>query len=215
MKILKIGLLILMFGLFSSLNAKWGDMKTDKQIEAERIAKQKAEQNIEQKNKKSSEQIIEEKNSTKAEQRADARLALNKFKKEDAKINEFFTNSYGYAIFPNVGKVGMSFGGAYGSGVVYKKTKVDGYSSISQLSFGFQLGGQIYSEVIFFKDKVTYDKFKEGNFEIGMHLSGVVITKGVSYTVEYNDGVAIFILPKGGLMYELSVGGQKFTFEDK
>ncbi len=211
MRILKIGFIILLVGLFSSLNAKWGDMKTDKQIEAEQIAKQNAMQYTEQEVKQS----VQKKDIDKADKRADARLAINKFKKENLKINEFFTTAYAYVVFPNVAKAGIGFGGAYGSGVVYKNLKVAGYSSMSQLTYGFQLGAQVYSEIIFFKNEATYEIFKHGNFEIGMNASAVVIKEGLSFALEYTDGVAVFARSKVGLMYELSFGGQKFTFEDK
>lgn len=134
------------------------------------------------------------------------------FKKKDGKLETFFKQAYGYAVFPTVGKGAMGIGGAHGSGVVYEKGKPVGETSLTQITIGFQLGGQAYSEIIFFKDKKTLDRFKNGNFELGAQASAVAITAGASADVNYEKGVAVFTMAKGGLMYEASVGGQKFSY---
>jgi lipid-binding SYLF domain-containing protein len=107
----------------------------------------------------------------------------------------------------------MGLGGAYGKGEVYEREALIGVSSLTQLTIGFQLGGQAYSEIIFFKDKEALDDFKGGNFELGAQASAVAATAGASADASYDNGVAIFTLAKGGLMYEASIGGQKFSFE--
>ncbi|WP_020676997.1 YSC84-related protein [Geopsychrobacter electrodiphilus] len=145
----------------------------------------------------------------------------------------FFNNSYGYAFFPTVGKGGIGIGGAYGQGQVYRNGRITGTASLYKLSIGFQLGGQVFSEIIFFKDKHAYDEFVNGGFELDASASAVAITAGAQATTgtagssagvsvgthsdrqlggEYRNGSAIFIHTKGGLMYEASVGGQKFTY---
>lgn len=134
------------------------------------------------------------------------------FKKKDKKLENFFKQAHGYAVFPTVGKGAMGIGGAHGKGVVYEKGKPVGETSLTQLTIGFQLGGQAYSEIIFFKDKKTLDDFKKGNFELGAQASAVAITAGASADVNYEKGVAVFTMAKGGLMYEASVGGQKFSY---
>ena len=138
---------------------------------------------------------------------------LARFKNKDPSLKTFFKKAYGFAVFPTVGKGGIGIGGAYGSGEVFKKGRLIGKTSISQLTIGFQLGGQAYSELIFFKDKKTLDDFTSGNFEFSAQVSAVAVTAGASADVDYNNGVAIFTMAKGGLMYEASVGGQKFSFE--
>jgi len=138
--------------------------------------------------------------------------ALANFKKADPGLNIYFSKAFGYAIFPTVGKGAIGIGGAYGSGEVFKKGRLIGKTSISQLTIGFQLGGQAYSELIFFKDKNTLDNFTSGNFEFGAQASAVAVTAGASADADYDNGVAIFTMAKGGLMYEASVGGQKFSF---
>ncbi|MFQ5442950.1 MAG: YSC84-related protein [Thermodesulfobacteriota bacterium] len=138
--------------------------------------------------------------------------AIARFKNSDPDMKVFFEKAYGYAVFPSVGKGGMGIGGAYGKGKVYKNKRPIGRSSLKQLTIGFQLGGQVYSEIIFFKDKKALDDFKSGNFELGAQASAVAVTAGASANADYDNGVAIFTIAKGGLMYEATVGGQKFSF---
>lgn len=143
----------------------------------------------------------------------DAQAAIEAFKKADPKLQRFFAKAYGYVIYPTVGKGGIGIGGAYGSGTVFQQGKIIGSSRLTQVTIGFQLGGQAYSELIFFKDKAAMDRFKEGNFELGAQASAVAATAGASANVDYSSGVAIFTKVKGGLMYEASVGGQVLSFE--
>ena len=138
---------------------------------------------------------------------------INSFKQKDLNLKVFFNKAYGYAVFPEVGKAGIGIGGAYGSGKVFKRDKAVANVKLTQLTIGFQLGGQVYSEVIFFKDKSALDKFLSGNFELGAQASAVALTTGASADADYSNGVAIFTMAKGGLMYEASVGGQKFSIE--
>ena len=146
-----------------------------------------------------------------------------------------FGNSYGYAVFPTIGKGGMVLGAAHGSGRVYVKGKHVGDTSMTQLTVGPQLGGQAYSQIIFFQDKRAFDEFTSGNFELGAQASAIAITAGASAQAttggagagasgtprhakaasHYHDGMAIFTIAKGGLMYEASVGGQKFSYRAK
>ncbi len=149
----------------------------------------------------------------KSEARSDAKIAVAAFKKADPKLNRFFAKAYGYVIYPNIVKGAMGIGGAYGSGTVFQQGRIIGSSSLSQLSFGFQLGGQAYREIIFFKNRQAMARFKKGKFELGAQLSAVAATYGASANVDYSSGVAIFTIAKGGLMYEASVGGQVLSFD--
>jgi len=137
------------------------------------------------------------------------------FKTKDPSLKKFFSKAYGYAVFPTVGKGGIGIGGAYGEGKVYQQGKYIGTTSLSQLTIGFQLGGQAYSEVIFFGSKVALNNFTGGNFEFSAQASAVAVTAGASGDVDYKNGIAVFTVAKGGLMYEASVGGQKFSFTRK
>ncbi len=150
-----------------------------------------------------------------ANEERDARKSIAEFKKHDADMQAFFDKAWGYAVYPDVGKAGMGIGGAHGGGVVFEQGQVTGSTKLTQLSFGFQLGAQLYQEIIFFQNKAAMDDFKNGNFELGAQASAVAVTAGASVDADYNNGVAVFTLAKGGLMYEASVGGQKFSYKPK
>ncbi len=139
--------------------------------------------------------------------------ALNKFKNISS-LKPYFKKARGYAVFPNVGKGGIGIGGARGSGEVFENGNVIGKTTLTQLSIGFQLGGQAFSQIIFFKDKKSLDRFTEGNFEFGASASAALITEGANASADYSDGVAVHTFSKGGLMYEASIGGQKFSYEE-
>ena len=143
---------------------------------------------------------------------ANANTAKTEFIKADALLKDLFDNAHGYVIFPNVGKAGFGIGGAAGNGVVYEKGKIIGMAKLSQLSIGFQAGGQAYREVIFFESKNNLERFKSSQFEFSAQASAVAVTAGASANVKYAEGVLVFTALKGGLMYEASVGGQKFKF---
>ena len=160
--------------------------------------------------------------------------ALDSFRKA-GESGAYFSNSYGYAIFPTIGKAGMGIGGAHGSGSVYAQGKKTGTSKMTQVTFGLQLGGQAFSQVIFFEDERAFKSFTSGNFEFSAQASAVAITAGVSAEANtgggassgvsggrndastashsgYRKGMAIFTIAKGGLMYEAALGGQKYSY---
>jgi lipid-binding SYLF domain-containing protein len=143
---------------------------------------------------------------------SDSKVARQEFRNTSGVIKNLFSTSYGYVIFPNVGKGGMGIGGAAGNGIVYEKGTAIGRTKLTQLSVGAQLGGQAYREVIFFETKADLDRFKANNFEFSAQVSAIAITAGVSANVNYKEGVMVFTQQKGGLMYEATVGGQKFNY---
>ncbi len=145
----------------------------------------------------------------------DVQRAIISFKKADPGIESFFESAAGYAVFPGIGKGGFVIGGAYGKGLVIVDEKVDGYTSMSQATIGLQLGGQKYAQIIFFKDDTAIGHFRRGNFEFGAQASAVAITAGASATAAYNSGVAVFTRARGGLMFEGSIGGQRFKYTPK
>jgi lipid-binding SYLF domain-containing protein len=146
----------------------------------------------------------------------------------------FFDAAYGYALFPTIGKGGIGIGGAGGKGRVYVGGEHVGNTSMGQVTIGFQLGGQAYSMIIFFEDERAFREFSTGNFEFGAQATAVAITAGASASAstagggtagasggrhdavtagDYNKGLAVFTVAKGGLMYEASIGGAKFGYE--
>jgi len=168
-----------------------------------------------------------------AAEEEDCLNTINMFKDSPA-VEKFFKNCYGYAVFPTIGKAGWVVGGSYGKGQIYCDGKVTGNVKVVEGSIGFQFGGKAFSEIIFLQDKRAYDEFTSGNFEFGATAQAVVITAGVETKAgttgtsagasagpktgvqaenKYVKGMATFVHSKGGLMYEASIGGQKFKFE--
>jgi len=144
---------------------------------------------------------------------ADCDEAKAGFIKTDSLMSHLFDSSPGYVIFPNVGKGAIGVGGAAGNGILYEKGNAGGMASMKQVSVGFQFGGQAYREVIFFENQAAIDRFKQNKFEFSAQASAVAVTAGAAANVKYRDGVMVFSQEKGGLMYEASVGGQKFKYD--
>jgi len=143
-------------------------------------------------------------------------------------VPDLLAESYGYAVLPTIGKGGIGIGGAGGTGCVFGGGKHTGKVSMGQVTIGFQLGGQAYSQIILFKNADVYNEFIKGQFEFGADATAVALTygaqagastKGASAsagdtkaTGSWKRGMAVFTLAKGGLMYEASIGGQKFKY---
>ena len=143
---------------------------------------------------------------------SDATAVIAKFKEKDPGLGQVFNQSAGYVVFPTVAKGGFGIGGARGKGYVYQHGHLIGQSTLTQLTIGFQAGGQAYSEVIFLRDSAALDNFKRGRLKLDAQASAVALTERVSADVAYRNGVAIVTMAEGGLMYEASVGGQKLSF---
>lgn len=153
--------------------------------------------------------------------------------REAGESADFFGKSYGYAVFPTIGKAGLGIGGAHGKGRVFIGGKPVGETKMTQVSIGFQLGAQGYSMIIFFEDKRAFDEFASGQFEFGAQAGAVIITaaaqagasttgasagasggkKDASTVGGFYKGMAPFIIVKGGAMYEASVAGAKFSYK--
>jgi lipid-binding SYLF domain-containing protein len=139
--------------------------------------------------------------------------AIIKANDSDPTLTKWFETAYAYAVYPKVGKGGFIVGGAHGKGLVIRGDTTMGTTSLSQVSVGAQIGGQVYAQYIMFKDETAYNHFTRGNFEMGAQVSAVAITLGASADARYDSGVAVFTLTDGGLMLEASVGGQKFKYD--
>jgi lipid-binding SYLF domain-containing protein len=135
------------------------------------------------------------------------------FRSTDADMGRLFAEAVGYAIFPSVGKGAFIVGGAAGTGCLYEADALIGQAKLAQVTIGLQLGGQAYAEVIFFQNRDAIDAFKSNHFEMSAQVSAVAAASGASANAKYRLGVLVFTIAKGGLMYEASVGGQKFTFK--
>jgi lipid-binding SYLF domain-containing protein len=142
--------------------------------------------------------------------------AIARLKGKDPGIRKWFDErSYGYVVFPGVGKAGLVVGGAHGRGQVYEQGKHIGYAELTQGTVGFQAGGQSFIEVIFFEDRTALNAFKEGNWEMGAQVSAVAVKQGASSAADYTKGICVFTMASGGLMAEATVGGQKFKYVPK
>ena len=137
---------------------------------------------------------------------------LARLKEKSPAMEKVLADAAGYAIFPSVGKAAVGVGGAHGKGVVYANGRKIGRSTLSQITIGLQLGGQEYSEVVIFKDQASLNNFKKGKLKLNAQASAIALDERVGADLPYRDGVAIITMAKGGLMYEASVGGQKFSF---
>lgn len=142
-----------------------------------------------------------------------AALAIAAAQYHDVTLNPFFKNAAGYAVFPNIGKAGFIAGAAYGKGVIYENGKPVGYCDITQASVGPQIGGQKYTELIFFETQAAFDVFKKSKFTMNAQVTAVAVKSGAAINAKYYDNVATFIMDESGLMSEVSVGGQKFRVE--
>lgn len=139
--------------------------------------------------------------------------AIDRAKTADSALAEFFEKSVGYAVFPTVGKGAIGVGGAYGKGQLYENGRLVGYCTLTQATIGLALGGQTYTEFIFFETAEALERFKSGNFAFAAQASAVALKSGAAANARYENGVAVFTMGEAGLMYEASIGGQKFTYE--
>ena len=145
----------------------------------------------------------------------------------------FFGKSYGYVVFPTIGKGGLGVGAAHGTGRAYAQGKYVGDVTMNQVSVGLQAGGQAFSQIVFIEDQRAFDEFSSGNFEFDATVQAVAITASATASAgsagtaagasagkkdaktvgNYHKGLAVFTVAKGGLMYQAAVGGQKFKYK--
>jgi lipid-binding SYLF domain-containing protein len=138
--------------------------------------------------------------------------AIAVFKEKDPTIESFLKGSYGYAILPQVFKGGFWVGGAYGRGHVFEQGKMVGFCDMSQATLGFTFGGKFFREIIFFRQKQDLDRFRSGEFTFSAQVTGVALTVGAAAKADYKDGMAVFVVTDKGLMFDASLGGQKFYY---
>lgn len=146
---------------------------------------------------------------------SDVQAAITRAKEKNPNMSKHFTDSYAYAVIPNVGKGALIVGGAYGRGEVFKGGTMVGYCDVSQGSFGAQIGGQGFTEFVFFQSKAPYDKFLNNEFVFAANASAVAADAGAGSANDYQNGVAVFVTGQAGLMLEAAIGGQQFNFVPK
>ncbi len=143
----------------------------------------------------------------------DAQRTVAKYRRADPSLDEFFQRSSGYVVFPGIGKGGAIVGGAHGTGVLFENGVPTGSVTMNQVTVGAQIGGQEFSEIIFFQTPKNVAVFKQGKANLSAEASAVALDQGAAAVARYKNGIAIFTQVKGGLMAEASVGGQKFSFQ--
>lgn len=147
------------------------------------------------------------------EARADA--TLETMLARDPGLRQTLNTAYGYAVFPEIGKGGLLVGGAYGRGVVYEQGRKVGFTELNQASLGATLGGQTFAELVVFRDRAALQRLQGGEFSLGTDASVVALTTGAAATARFKRGVAVFVLPRGGLMVDLSVSGQQLNYRPR
>jgi lipid-binding SYLF domain-containing protein len=153
--------------------------------------------------------------SGKSDIRSEARAAVARAQASDPSLGALMDRSAGYAVFPTVGKGAVGVGGAYGKGVLFERGTIVGYCDLSQATVGFQLGGQAYTEIIVFENQQALNTFREGNFRFDAQATAVALKSGAGANAQFANGVAVFTMDETGLMYEASIGGQKFSYQSR
>ena len=141
-----------------------------------------------------------------------AQSAMNQMTAQDPRLQDTLNNSVGYVIFPDVGQGAVGIGGAAGQGVVYRNGQQVGTAKIDQVSVGPQVGGQTYAELIVFKDQDALNRLMNNSLDFGAQADATIVKAGAAAGTQFNHGVAVFILPKGGLEVGANVSGQKFHY---
>jgi len=131
----------------------------------------------------------------------------------DPGLQSFFDKSAGYAVFPRIGSGAAIVGAAFGRGEVFEKGQLVGYATLNQASVGLSLGGQEYSEIIFFETPEALNNFKSGNYALAAETTAVALTTGAAAKASFSNGVAVFTMRPTGLMFSAAVAGQKFNFQ--
>lgn len=145
-----------------------------------------------------------------------AQSTVSRFKLRDSSISKFFDSAYAYAVFPKITKGAAGIGAAHGEGgVVWEKGAHVGFAEMTQVTVGAQLGGQSFSEIVFFQTQSAFEDFKYGRTKFAGNASAVWANSGSAATNDYREGVAVFALPIEGAMLEASIGGQEFKYRAK
>jgi lipid-binding SYLF domain-containing protein len=144
---------------------------------------------------------------------SEADAALSDFRSTDPGIDDFIRRAAGYAVFPSVGKGGFIVGGAHGKGLVYEQGRVTGQAELNQASVGFLAGGQTFRELIVFATPEALEKFRNGQMSLGADVGVVALKSGAAAGTQFKNGLAVFVKPIGGAMFDVSVAGQKFSYK--
>ncbi len=143
----------------------------------------------------------------------DVETALAEAKVQDPSLQALLDRAYAYAIFPTVGKGAIGVGGAYGKGEVFERGKMIGFCDLSQATIGLALGGQSFTEIIVFINEAALTEFKNGKLKFAAQATATALKAGDSANAQFTDGVSVLTSNPQGLMGEVAMGGQTFTFQ--
>lgn len=154
--------------------------------------------------------------STRAEQQSlqtSARATLDEMIAQNPAIQDTIHNVPAYAVFPSIGKGGVLVGGAHGRGILYENGVPTGYVAVEQASIGAQLGGQSFSELLVLRSPSEVSAVKSGNYSVGAGVGAVVLSTGAAAHTTFDPNASVFVMPRGGLMVDVSVSGQRIKYQ--
>ena len=144
-----------------------------------------------------------------------ATATLREWNRLDPGVEEFARKGYAYALFPEVSKGGLVFGGAYGRGAVFEQGQHIGYADLTQGTFGLQVGGQTYSELIVFENKASFERFTQNELDFSADATAVILKTGAAANARFVEGIGVIVRPMAGAMAEAAIGGQQLTYVPK
>ncbi|HMD53540.1 MAG TPA: hypothetical protein VKJ65_03195 [Phycisphaerae bacterium] len=156
--------------------------------------------------------MVPENDADKQYQDSQVQGTIQAFKDVDPSIQSFFDSAYGYAVFPSIGSGAIGIGGAGGNGQVFQQRNLIGYCQMGQANIGLALGGQTYSEIIFFQNAAALATFQAGQTAFDARANAVAAASGAGTAADYQDGVVVFTKPLDGLMFQAAIGGQHFSY---
>lgn len=144
-----------------------------------------------------------------------ATVAMQDMNRVDPGVEALVRKGYGYALFPEVVKAGLGFGGGYGQGVVYEQGQHVGYADLTLGSVGMQIGGQTFSELVVFENKAAMDRFKLSPVDFTAGVAAMILQNGAAANASFIEGIAVVVRPITGAMAEATVGGQQVKYVPK
>lgn len=142
-----------------------------------------------------------------------ARATLDEMIARDPLIQDVTRHAMAYAVFPSIAKGGAVVGGAYGQGILYENGVPTGYVSLQQASIGAELGGQSFAELLVLRTSNDINALKSGDFTAGADLGVVLLNQTAGKPTRFDPSTSIFVLPRGGLMVDVSINGQKIKYQ--
>ncbi len=143
----------------------------------------------------------------------------------DATLNEMYRlypntkdladKSNGMLVMPLVTEAGLWFGGAYGQGALRIQDVTVDYYSLTEGSWGLQIGAQQYSHVLFFMTEEALTKFRSSQgWAVGADIKYVISDIGdganASTTTALSPVLAA-VFNQGGLFAGAALEGNKYN----